>query len=352
MVQFIVAETLGLRSHQVIIHSTLVGGGFGRRIEIDYAIQAVQIAKHFKQPVKLVWSREEDISRGYFRPKTVIQVKAGLDQNGAPLAFSFTAASPNLLDYSIEGRHFDKSQADESALANATDWPYAVGARKIGLTATDLLIPVCYMRSVGSVASQFALESFLDDMAKEAKSDPIDYRRLLLKDRPRELAVINKAALLADWGQPMPAGHHRGFALHAGNGSVVAQIIEIELLAERRVKLHRITCVVDCGIALNPDAVTAQMEGGIIFGLSGALFGEITVKDGAVLQKNFDSYPLLTLAQTPHITVEIVTSDAPVGGVGEEAVPPVAAALANALFAATGERVRSLPLQRHGFRFV
>jgi isoquinoline 1-oxidoreductase subunit beta len=208
-----------------------------------------------------------------------------------------------------------------------------------------------WMRSVGSQASVFGLECFLDEMAAAAQADPVAYRRELLRQRPRELAVVEKLASLAAWDNPATVRRHRGFALNAANGSVVALVVELEVDPQRRVRMHRIYCVVDCGVAFNPDAVIAQMEGGIIFGLTGALFGEISLKNGAVLQKNFDSYPLLTLAQTPKIEVAILNSDAPVGGVGEEAVPPVAPAVANAIFSATGVRLRSLPLIRHGFTF-
>ena len=350
MVREVVAEILGLAREKVTVHTTVVGGGFGRRTEIDYAAQAAKIARHVTQPVKLIWSREEDMSRGYFRPMAAIQVNAALDAQGQPTAFSFTAACPSILDYSIERRHgTPQAVIDDAGLANARDWPYAVPAQKISLASTDLGVPVTWMRSVGSAASVFALESFLDELATAARSDPIAYRRHLLRLRPRELAVVDKVASLARWDTPPERGRYRGFGLNAANGSVVAQIVEISVDAQRMVTLHRVHCVVDCGVAFNPDAVVAQMEGGIIFGLSGALFGEISLKDGAVLQKNFDHYPLLTLAQTPAIEVSILQSDAPVGGVGEEAVPPIAPALANALFAATGQRLRSLPLMRNGF---
>jgi isoquinoline 1-oxidoreductase beta subunit len=186
-------------------------------------------------------------------------------------------------------------------------------------------------------------------MAAAAQADPVAYRCELLRHRPRELQVVKKLASLADWDKPAAAGRFRGVALNAANGSVVAQLVELEVDPQKQVTLHRIFCVVDCGVALNPDAVVAQMEGGIIFGLTGALFGEISIKNGAVLQSNFHNYPLLTLAQTPKIEVVILNSDAPVGGVGEEAVPPVAAAVANAIFSATGVRLRSLPITRHGF---
>jgi isoquinoline 1-oxidoreductase beta subunit len=350
MVRDVVAELLGLPREKVTVHTTAVGGGFGRRTEIDYAIQAAQIARHVEHPVKLIWSREEDTSRGYFRPMAVMQLTAGLDSHGQPTAFSFTAACPSIMDYSIERRHgAPQQEIEEAGIANARDLPYALSAQKISLASTDLGVPLTWMRSVGSQASVFGIECFLDEMAAAAKADPVAYRRHLLRQRPRELAVVEKLAAFAAWDRPPAAGRHRGFALNAANGSVVAQIVELEVSPQRAVRLHRIYCVVDCGIAFNPDTVVAQMEGGIIFGLTGALLGEISLKDGAVLQKNFDSYPLLTLAQTPKIDVLILESDAPVGGVGEEAVPPVAPAVANAIFSATGQRLRSLPLMRQGF---
>ncbi len=350
MVREVVAKLLRLPREKVTVHTTMVGGGFGRRTEIDYAIQAVQIARHFEQPVKLIWSREEDTSRGYFRPMAVMQLTAGLDALGQPTAFSFTAACPSIMDYTIERRNgAPQQEIDEAGLANARDLPYALSAQKIALASIDLGVPLTWMRSVGSQASVFGLECFLDEMAARAKVDPLAYRRHLLRQRPRELAVVEKMASVAAWDRPPLPGRHRGFALNAANGSVVAHVVELEVNAQRAVRLHRIYCVVDCGIAFNPDAVIAQMEGGIIFGLTGALLGEISLKDGAVLQKNFDSYPLLTLAQTPEIEVTILQSDAPVGGVGEEAVPPVGPAVANAIFSATGVRLRSMPLMRQGF---
>ncbi|MDP9065848.1 MAG: molybdopterin-dependent oxidoreductase [Pseudomonadota bacterium] len=350
MVREVVAEILGLPPDKVLVHTTAVGGGFGRRTEIDYAVQAAQIARHLSQPVKLIWSREEDMSRGYFRPRATIQLKAALDAQGHPTAFAFTAACPSIMDYSVERRHGVPQQyVDEAGLAVAKDWPYVIPGQKVELALIDLGVPLTWMRSVGSAANVFALECFLDEMASAAKIDPVAYRRQLLRHRPRELAVLEKAASLGGWDTPAVPGRHRGFALSVTNGSVVAQVVEIEVNSRRAVTLHRIYCVVDCGIAYNPDVVIAQMEGGIIFGLTGALFGEITLKNGAVLQKNFDSYPLLTLAHTPEIHVAILQSDAPVGGVGEEAVPPVGAAVANAIFAATGQRLRSMPLMRGGF---
>jgi isoquinoline 1-oxidoreductase beta subunit len=350
MVREVIAELLSLSQDKVIVHTTVVGGGFGRRTEVDYAIQAVKIARHLDVPVKLIWSREEDTSRGYFRPMSVMQLKAGLDARGQPTAFAFTAACPSIMDYSIERRHGSpQSEIDEAGLANARDWPYAIPAQRIALASVDLGVPLTWMRSVGSQASVFGLECFLDELAAAARTDPVSYRRMLLSRRPRELAVLEKLVEFSGWDKPACAGTYRGFALHAANGSVVAQVAELSVDAQRAVKVHRIYCVVDCGTAFNPDAVVAQMEGGIIFGLTGALLGEISLQGGAVQQKNFDSYPLLTLAQTPEICVSILPSDAPIGGVGEEGVPPVAPAVANAIFAATGQRLRSMPLLRNGF---
>lgn len=351
MVRDVVAELLALPRDKVTVHTTTVGGGFGRRTEVDYAVQAAKIARHVDQPVKLIWSREEDTSRGYFRPMAVMRLTAGLDARGQPTAFSFTAACPSIMDYSVERRNgAPQREIEEAGLANARDLPYALPAQKVALASTDLGVPVTWMRSVGSQASVFGIECFLDEMAATAKTDPMDYRRHLLRDRPRELAVVEKLASLSGWDRAgAAAGRHLGVALNAANGSVVGQVVELEVSPQRAVRLHRIYCVVDCGIAFNPDAVVAQMEGGIIFGLTGALLGEISLRDGAVVQKNFDTYPLLKLAQTPKIEVSILQSDAPVGGVGEEGVPPVGAAVANALFSATGVRLRSMPLMRQGF---
>jgi isoquinoline 1-oxidoreductase beta subunit len=350
MVREVIADLLGLPQDKVIVHTTAVGGGFGRRTEIDYAIQAARIARHFDVPVKLIWSREEDTSRGYFRPAAVMQLKAGLDSHGQPTAFAFTAACPSIMDYSVERRNgIPQSEIDEAGLANARDWPYAIPGQTIALASVDLGVPLTWMRSVGSQASVFGLECFLDEISAAARTDPVSYRRTLLSQRPRELAVLEKLVDISGWDKPVAAGIHRGFALSAANGSVVAQVAELSVDAQRAVRLHRIYCVVDCGTAYNPDAVVAQMEGGIIFGLTGALLGEISLQGGAVQQKNFDSYPLLTLAQTPEIQVSILQSDAAIGGVGEEGVPPVGPAVANAIFAATGQRLRSMPLLRHGF---
>ena len=350
MVQEVVAEILGLAREKVIVHTTAVGGGFGRRTEVDYAIQAAHIARHVAQPVKLIWSREEDTSRGYFRPMTVVRVQAALSTSGDPTAFAFTAACPSIMDYSVERRHGTPyEEVEEAGLATARNWPYEIPAQKIALASVDLGVPVTWMRSVGSAASVFALECFLDEMAGAAKADPVAYRRHLLRHRPRELAVLERLAALASWGRPAPAGRHRGIALNCANGSVVAQSVELEVSPSGAVTLHDLHCVVDCGAAFNPASVVAQMEGGSIFGLTSTFFGEITLKDGAVVQKNFDSYPLVTLAQTPRIHVEILPSDAPIGGVGEEGVPAVAAAVVNALSAATGRRIRTLPLSRQGF---
>ena len=345
-----VARLLGLPPDRVVVNTTLTGGGFGRRTETDYALQAAEIARRVPgRPVKLVWSREEDISHGYFRPAAAARLTAGLHADGMPAAFGFTAACPSISDYSADARVHGNEGVDEGGLMYVSVMPYVLPAQLLRLAPTDLGVPVTVWRSVGSSFNCFFVESFIDEMAVAAKAEPLAYRRRLLATKPRELAVLEKAAALSRWDLPPSAGRFRGFAMNVDNGSVVAEVVELSVDSSRLITLHGVTCVVDCGIAINPDCVRAQMEGGIVFGLTAALFGEITLRRGAVEQRNFDSYRLLSLAQTPEIAVHILEGGDFVGGVGEEAVPPIAPAVANALFAATGARLRRLPFSRQGF---
>lgn len=348
-----VATLLGCEPDKVVVNTTLTGGGFGRRCETDYALQAVEIARRVPgHAVKLIWSREEDISNGYFRPAAAARLVAGLNSDGMPAAFGFTAACPSIRDYSADGRVHRNDQVDEGGLMYVSVMPYVFPAQLLRLAPTDLGVPVTTWRSVGSSFNCFFVETFIDEIAVAANVEPLTYRRRLLATRPRELAVLEKVAALSHWDQAPPTGHTRGFSMNVDNGSVVAEVVELSADSSRRISIHRVSCVVDCGIAINPNCVRAQMEGGIIFGLTAALFGEITLKHGAVEQRNFNSYPLLTLAQTPEIAVHIVEGGETVGGVGEEAVPPIAPAVANALFAATGVRLRRMPFSREGFSLV
>ena len=341
----VVAKALGLDPGNVVINTTLAGGGFGRRIESDFAVQAALIAQQVGKPVKLIWSREEDMRHDYYRPAAAIQLQASLDAQGLPLALRFDVASEAIAAYSREGLDAARALPVNTA-AIGPDRHYDVPILHTAKTV-DAGVPVGYWRSVRASHNTFALESFLDELAVLAGVDGVEYKRRLLVDGGREQRALDRAVELSAWHTQPAQGRHRGMALIHANGTVVVHVVELSEEAGA-VKLHRITTVVDCGFAVNPRNVRAQIEGGIAFGLSAAFYGEITVHNGAVQQSNFHDYPLLTLAQMPTVTVEILDSDAPAGGVGEEAVGPLAPAVANALFAATGKRMRDLPFSKAG----
>ena len=345
-----VAAKLGIAPEKVTVHTQMVGGGYGRRIEVDYALQAVEIARKVGRPVKLVWSREEDMTHGYYRPAAAARLTAGLGPDGMPVALRFDAACESLLDYSYLRNVGQRGPVDFAGLMYAARPHYAIPGYMARLTRADYGVPVGFWRSVGASQNGFFLESFMDELAHAAGIDPVEYRRRLLKDRPRELGVLEKAAATGGWGSAA-AGRHKGFAMVRANGSVVAAVAELSV-ADGAVRLHRIACAVDCGTAVNPDSVRAQIEGGLVFGLTAAFLGEITIKGGAVEQRNFDTYPLLALSQMPEVQVEILETGGRLGGVGEESVPVAAPAVANALFAATGTRLRATPFTKHGFRLA
>ena len=349
-----VARELGLPPAAVVLHTTLAGGGFGRRIENDFALQAVRIARAAGVPVKLIWSREEDLQHDFYRPASAIKLSAGVDAQGLPLALRLDVACESLFDHSRSGAFAaDSLPVDSSGLSrsNYRSVPTLLAARKV-----DVGVPVGFWRAVAHSQNGFAYECFIDELAHAAAADPLAYRqRLLRPEDSRERRVLDTVAQRSAWHTPPRAGRHRGVALVRANGSVVAHVVELSVTnataaaARRRITIHRITTVVDCGIAVNPGGVRAQMEGGVVFGLTAALMGEITLRNGAVEQSNFHDHPLLTMAQMPALDITIVPSEDKPGGVGEEAVGPLAPALVNALFAATGQRVRELPLVRAGF---
>ena len=347
-----VAKRLGVDPAKVIIHTTLAGGGFGRRIEMDFAVQAAQIAWKTRAPVKLIWSREEDLQHDYYRPAAAIRIAAGLDAEGVPIAWRVETACASLLEWSRFGALKGMGgPVDTTSLMGLVKSGYRLPAPRFGWTRTDAGVPVAFWRSVGASQNLFALESFIDELAEAAGADRLAYRLKLLADSPRERRVLEAAAERAGWSRPAP-GRFRGLAMARANGSVVAQVVELSLTAESKVKLHRITCAVDCGLAVNPDSVTAQMEGGIAFGLSTAFLSEITLDQGRVEQSNFDGFKLISMAQMPEIDVLILESKEKAGGAGEEAVAPVAPAVVNALHAASGKRFRTLPLSRAGIELI
>jgi len=319
------AKASGLKPEQVTIHNQQLGGGFGRRLPgvMDFVDQAVRIAKETSPaPVKLIWSREEDIQHDFYRPAVVGRYRATLADSGAPTAW--------VAKFNIK---------DDAALL-----PYAIANQDIRAVAAPTHVRTGAWRSVAHTQHGFFTESFVDELAHAAGKDPLQYRRDLLAHAPRHLAVLDKAAAMADWSTPAPAGRARGIALVESFGSIVAEVAEVEVV-EGRVKVHRVCAAVDCGDVVNPDTATAQVEGGIIYGLSAALFNEVTIAEGRVAQTNFHDLPMPKLADAPSISVEFIRSGAALGGLGEPGVPPIAPAIANAVFALTGKRARTLPVR-------
>ncbi|MDZ7668237.1 MAG: molybdopterin cofactor-binding domain-containing protein [Gammaproteobacteria bacterium] len=324
-----VAEALELDADRVTVHNAYMGGGFGRRSNPDYAIQAAQLARAAGMPVQLIWSREEDIRQDHYRPAVVSRFKAALDAEGRPVAW--------------ENQFVDKHEPAEAPYI-----PYAIANQYVHYADSPTHVPFGPWRSVDHSQHGFFTESFIDELAHAAGRDPYDYRRSLLADAPRHRAVLDLAADKAGWTQPLAAGRGRGIALQASFGTIVAQVAEVTV-RNGRVRVDRVVCAADPGFAVSPDGFTAQMESGIIYGLTAALFGEIELQDGAVVQSNFHDYPILRLDESPLIETYIVESAGPWGGAGEPGTPAIAAAVANAVFAATGTRIRELPLGRHDF---
>ncbi|MHB8258472.1 MAG: xanthine dehydrogenase family protein molybdopterin-binding subunit [Acidiferrobacterales bacterium] len=333
----------GLAEERVRIHTTFLGGGFGRRSEQDFVAEAVQISKAVGAPVKLQWTREDDMRHDFYRPATYNRLSAGIGAHGALQSWRHHIVGP-----SIFARVFPKSVKngiDPTSVEGAANLPYAVPNIHVSYVLDDPGVPVGFWRSVGSSQNTFVTECFLDEIAHATGKDPYQLRRSLLKKHPRHLAVLELAASKAGWGSPSPPGRHRGIAVAGSFGSYVAEVAEVSISERGRLRVHRVVCAVDCGMVVNPDTVVAQMESAIVFGLSAALADEITIKDGRVQQSNFDNYPVLRMDNMPEIEVHIVHSAESPGGIGEPGTPPIAPAVANAVFAATGRPVRRLPIR-------
>lgn len=335
-----VARVLGIDAAQVTVHTPPLGGGFGRRSISDFAVQAAALAMHTAgAPVQLLWSREQDMSHDYYRPAYAAHYRAGLDADGRILAWLARSAGSSL----------GASAAMDSSAEGATDKRYALPNLRVEHVGMESPLPLGIWRSVHHSQGAFFFESFMDEVAHAAGRDPLALRRSLLHDQPRALRVLERAAELAGWGSSLPAQpaqrSGRGLALHSCFGSHAAQVVEAAVSADGRIQVLRLICVADCGTVVNPQLVHQQLESAVIFGLSAALRGEITVIDGVVQQSNFHDYAPLRMSETPDILIELIASDAPPGGVGELGTPPVAPALANALCAATGQRLRRLPLR-------
>jgi isoquinoline 1-oxidoreductase subunit beta len=340
------AAAAGCRPEQVQLHTTYLGGGFGRRANStsDYVVEAVQCAKAAGVPVQLMWTREDDLHGGYYRPQWHSRIAAGLDASGAITAWKHTLVGQSI----VAGTPFEafmvRDGIDHTSVEGAAELPYAIPNIQVELHTTASPVSTLWWRSVGHTHTAFVVESFLDDLAHAAGQDPLELRRKLLADKPRWLGVLNLAAAEAGWGGSLPAGRARGLAVHHSFDSWVAHVAEVSL-QNGWPRVHRVTSAVDCGRIVNPDIVKAQVEGAVGFGLTALLYSAITLKDGRVQQSGFHDYRMLRIHEMPEVDVHLVESSEPSTGIGEPGVPPVAPAVCNALFALTRKRIRRLPIR-------
>jgi isoquinoline 1-oxidoreductase subunit beta len=345
------AIAAGVPNHKVVVHAMMLGGGFGRRGAIqEYVRQAVLIAKEVEAPVKLLWSREEDVRHDLYRPFGMARLVAGLDADGMPIAWTIRIAGPSFVASLVPG--FGASFIDRSFLSGlAEEMPYAVPNYRVDYVVRQSPVPVGVWRAINYTQNAYYKECFVDEMAHAAGSDPYLYRRRLLRNSPKNLAVLDAAAKTASWGSPLPAGVFRGIAVNEACGSFCAQVVEAAV-ADGNVRVNRVVAAIDSGHVVNPLSVEMQTQGAIVYALTAALYGEITIKDGAAEQANFDDYEMLRIADAPKVETVMVPSGDFWGGVGEPPVPPLAPALCNAVFAATGKRIRSLPLKNHDLKAI
>jgi len=338
------AEIAGLRPEQAFVHNCFLGGGFGRRAVNDELRQAVTVSKAVRAPVKLVWTREEDMRHDRYRPQAALRFRAGLMADGAVSAWEMRTAVGSIR----RSLGWDKVEngIEPMAVEGLANTPYAAGAVKVDCVLRNTHVPVMFWRSVGSSQNAFAVESFIDELALAAGVDPLQFRRKLLIGKPDFVRVLDVLAEKGDWGKKLPTGFGRGVAIHECFGTIVGETVEASVTGRGDVRVHRVVAVVDCGHVVNPRTVAMQIESGVIYGLTAALTGEITIRNGRVEQGNFDDYPVLRMADAPTIETHLALSGGTKwGGVGEPGTPPVAPALCNAIFAATGQRIRSLPIR-------
>jgi isoquinoline 1-oxidoreductase subunit beta len=337
------AKAAGLEPEQVYVHNVYLGGGFGRRDANDEVKHAIVVAKAVERPVKLIWTREEDTRRDKFRPHAVVRFKAGVGSDGMPTALSARVVTSSI--FASAGRKFPPNRVEPMATAGISDIGYAIPNFHVDAVIKNTHMPVWFWRAPGANQHVYAMESFIDELATAAGQDPYQFRRKLLEGKPDWLKVLDTAAEKGDWGKPLPKGRGRGIAICADTDSLCAQVAEVTVKPTGEVKVDRVTVALDTRYMVNPQTIAEQAEGSVIFGLTAALFGKIEVKNGIPVQGNFDTYRMVRLAEAPKTEVYLVPSGGPKwGGAGEPATPPIAGAVANAIFAATGKRIRTLPI--------
>jgi isoquinoline 1-oxidoreductase beta subunit len=347
--QMTAAQIAGVPPQNVVIHTPFLGGGFGRRANpaSDFVSEGVHVAKAAGVPVKVIWTREDDIRGGYFRPMFLHRIEVGVGAKGMPLAWKHTIVGQSILAGTPFEKFMVKNGVDAASVEGVVDSPYLeeVPARRVTLHSPRHEVPVLWWRSVGNTHTAFAMESMIDELAWAASRDPLEFRAAMLAGKPRHLRALKTAAEKAGWGAPPPAGRSRGLAVHESFGSIIAEVAEVSVEKDKRIRVHKVTCAVDCGQAVNPLGVEAQVQGAVAFGLSAVLHGEVTLKNGRVEQSNFHDYRVLRMPDMPEVSVHILESEAKMGGIGEPATAPVSAAVANAVYALTRQRLRSLPLR-------
>ncbi|UXH77842.1 xanthine dehydrogenase family protein molybdopterin-binding subunit [Roseateles amylovorans] len=340
--QGILGQVAQVTPAKVKVNTLLLGGGFGRRFAPDFTIDATLLSKLSGSPVKLIYTREDDMAAGYYRPASRVRFEAGLDERGRPMALRAEVAGPSIMAASGFMK-IPENGVDSMAVEGLADHPYAIPNQRVAYGRAEPGPQVWFWRSVGHSQNAFFIESFIDELAQTAKADPLKYRVALLDKQPRARQVLELAASKAGWGKPLPKGHHHGLAVAESFGTFVAEVAEVSVGEDGAIRVHKVTAAVDCGQTVNPQTIARQIEGAVVYGLSAALYGRISFKDGKVEQSNFHDYPVLRMNEMPKVEVHIVASDEAPGGIGEPGTPPIAPAVANAIFAATGKRLRQLP---------